>query len=98
MLKEINRLQNELVSPTELKRIKTQIIAQKTFEKDSIFGQAMELGLLETTGLGWQTADTYTDRINSITPEQLQQVARLYFQENALTEARLIPVLEEEQQ
>ncbi|WP_412754922.1 M16 family metallopeptidase [Legionella donaldsonii] len=98
MLKEIKRLQNELVSPTELKRIKTQIIAQKTFEKDSIFGQAMELGLLETTGLGWKTADTYTDRINSITPEQLQQVAQLYFQENALTEARLIPVLEEEQQ
>jgi zinc protease len=95
MLKEIKRLQDELISLNELRRIKTQIIAQKTFEKDSIFGQAMELGLLETVGLGWQTADTYTEHINSIKPEQLQQVARLYFQEGALTEAQLIPVLQE---
>ncbi|KTC85200.1 M16 family metallopeptidase [Legionella brunensis] len=96
MVKEIELLKNELVSPAELQRIKTQIIAQKTFEKDSIYGQAMELGLVETIGLGWQTADAYIDRINKITPEQIQEVARHYFRDIAETEALLIPVPQEE--
>jgi zinc protease len=92
ILKEINRLKTEPVSPAELQRVKTQIIAQKTYEKDSIFGQAMELGLLETIGLGRKTAEGYIDNINSITAEQIQQVANRYFQENAMTETRLIPI------
>lgn len=96
MEKEIERLKDELVSPEELQRVKTQIIAQKTFEKDSIFGQAMELGLLETIGLGWQTADTYTDQINKITPEQIREVAQRYFRDITATEALLIPAPQEE--
>lgn len=74
-----------------MSRIKTQVIAQKTFEQDSIFSQAMELGLLETLGLGWKTADRYTAKINSITPEQIQMAVKRYFKENNLTEALLIP-------
>jgi len=75
-----------------LQRIKTQIIAEKTFERDSIFGQAMELGVLETVGLGWPTGDKYVERINSVTPEQIQQAAQRYFKERSLTDAELIPV------
>ncbi|WP_133127524.1 M16 family metallopeptidase [Legionella nagasakiensis] len=90
-LSEINRLKHEKISEKELQRIKTQIIAQKTFERDSIFGQAMELGLLETIGLGWQTAEKYIEKINGITPEQVQQTAQRYFREEFLTEAELIP-------
>lgn len=93
MLKEIKALQDKPVSDIELKRVKTQIIAQKTFEKDSIFSQAMELGLLETIGLGWQTADAYADRINNITPQQIQAAAKEYFNEDSLTEAQLFPAL-----
>lgn len=91
VLTEIKRLQQVLISDAELARVKTQIIAQKTFERDSIFSQAMEMGLLETIGLGWQTADHYVERINSITPAQIQRVANTYFKDNNLTEARLIP-------
>lgn len=92
MLKQIKRLQDEPVNPTELQRIKTQIIAQKTYEKDSIFGQAMEIGLLETIGLGWQATERYADNINNITAEQIQQVAKRYFKDDAMTEAQLIPI------
>lgn len=91
ILKELARLQNERVSEAELTRVKTQIIAQKTFERDSIFSQAMEMGLLETIGLGWQAAEKYVDRINSVTPEQVKQVAKHYITDNHLTEALLIP-------
>ena len=91
ILTEIKRLQTEPMNEKELQRVKTQIIAQKTFERDSIFGQAMELGLLETIGLGWQTAEKYVDRINTVTIKQIQNTAQHYFQENNMTEALLIP-------
>ncbi len=91
IITEIKRLQTEPVNEKELQRVKTQIIAQKTFERDSIFGQAMELGLLETLGLGWQTAGKYIDRINSVTAQQVQKAAQRYFQGNNMTQALLIP-------
>lgn len=91
ILKELERLKNEPVGEKELERIKHQMIAEKTFERDSIFGQAMELGLLETVGLGWKTADQYVDKINQVTPEEIQKTAQRYFQEKAQTQARLIP-------
>ncbi len=91
ILAEIKRLQIEPINEKELQRVKTQIIAQKTFERDSIFGQAMELGLLETVGLGWQLAEKYVERINNITTMQVQKAAQHYFQENNMTEALLIP-------
>lgn len=91
ILAELTRLQKEQVSEAELQRVKTQIIAQKTFERDSIFGQAMELGVLETVGIGWQTAEKYIERINQITPAQIQKTAQRYFQPHELTEAHLIP-------
>ncbi|RAP35638.1 peptidase M16 [Legionella quinlivanii] len=94
LLREIHRLQTEPVNEVELNRIKTQIIAQKTFEKDSIFGQAMELGLLETIGLGSETAESYTSKIQAITPAQIQEAAQRYLNENTITEARLYPLLQ----
>lgn len=93
LLREIQQLQNLLVNNHELTRVKTQIIAQKTFEKDSIFAQASEIGLLETLGLGWQTTQVYSDQINRITPQQVQDVAKRYFTESTFTEAQLLPLL-----
>lgn len=91
LLAELISLKTTPVSEKELKRIKNQIIAQKTFEKDSIFGQAMELGMLETVGIGWRNTNNYAEAINSITPEQIQQTAQRYFQEQNMTEAELKP-------
>lgn len=91
LMQEIKNLQAKEVSSAELARIKTQLIAQKTFEKDSIFGQAMEIGLLETIGLGWQETENYINQVNNITPQQIQHAAKRYFQENSLTEGTLFP-------
>lgn len=98
ILNEIKRLQTEPIDQNELNRVKTQIIAQKTYGLDSIFGQAMEIGLLETIGVGWKASESYPDKINSITAEQVQQVANRYFQNITMTDARLIPAKEEGKQ
>ncbi|MCX7115406.1 MAG: pitrilysin family protein [Gammaproteobacteria bacterium] len=92
LLKEIHLLKTTMISPEELRRVKTQLVAQKTFEQDSLFGQAMELGMLETLGLGHQTAERYARNIQAVTAGQLRQTAQRYFIENNLTEASLLPI------
>ncbi len=91
ILKQIQKLKQTPLSEKELQRIKTQIIAQKVFERDSIFSQAMEIGMLETLGLGWQTSEAYINRIKAVTPEEIQSVAKRYFNEPNLTLAKLVP-------
>ena len=71
--------------------MKAQVVASSVFEQDSSFYQAMKIGILETVGLGWETKDEYVERINAVTAEQVQQVARKYLVENQLTVAELVP-------
>ncbi|MFO7593473.1 MAG: pitrilysin family protein [Pseudomonadota bacterium] len=89
---QVDRLRNELVSQEELDRIKAQITAAKVYELDSIFYQAMQLGMLETVGLDWREADRYVERLNAVTPEQVRQVAREFLQPERLTVATLKPL------
>ena len=56
----------------------------------------MELGLLETVGIGWKNTRNYAQSINSITSEQIQQTAQRYFQEKNSTEAELMPTKQTE--
>jgi len=88
---EIKQLQENLVDPQELKRIKAQVLADDIYQKDSNFYQAMQLGMLETIGVGWQKADEYVEKINQITAEQVREVAKKYFQEEHLNIAYLLP-------
>lgn len=88
---EVAQLQNELVSHEELQRIKAQVLANDIYQKDSNFYQAMQLGLLETVGIGWQKADDYVKKINLVTAEQVREVARKYLIEDSLTVAYLDP-------
>ncbi|MGD8407754.1 MAG: pitrilysin family protein, partial [Thiohalophilus sp.] len=92
LLEEIERLKNEPVSEQELARIKAQVVASDVYEKDSMFYQAMQMGTLETVGLGWQVMDEYRDKINAVTPEQIQVVARKYLQNSNRTVAVLDPL------
>ncbi|MDF1646545.1 MAG: pitrilysin family protein [Legionellaceae bacterium] len=88
---ELDALKTTPVPPEELKRVKTQLIAQKTFERDSVFGQAMELGMLESIGLGWKTTEQYEQRIRNVTASQVQAAAAHYFDDARMTEAHLLP-------
>ena len=91
IIDQIKAVQEELPAEQELARIKAQRVASSVFEQDSSFYQAMKIGIMETVGLGWETKDEYVDRINAVTAEQVQQVARKYFVEDKLTVAELIP-------
>jgi zinc protease len=88
---EVAQLKTDLVSNEELQRIKAQVLAKDVYQKDSNFYQAMELGLLETVGLGWQKADDYLAKINQVSAEQVREMARKYLNEDNLTIAYLDP-------
>ena len=89
---QIARLQNELVSADELKRVVTQAVASKVYEADSMFYQAMELGMLQTVGLDYRLLDGELDRIRAVTAEQVREVARKYLNDDNLTVAVLDPL------
>lgn len=91
VMAEIDKLKNEKVSIQELQRVKTQLLAQEIFEKDSMSEQASLLGLLETVGLPWQVAESFVDKISAVTAEEIQAVAQKYFQPKRLTVAELVP-------
>ena len=88
---EINTLKANLVSEDELERIKTQVVANDVYEKDSMFYQGMVIGTLETVGIPWQYADEYVDRVKAVTAEQVQAVAKKYLVDDGLTVAVLDP-------
>jgi zinc protease len=88
---QIRRVQDELIGEEELERVKAQLRADKVFELDSIFYQAMQIGMLETAGLSWKDADTYLPRIEAVTAQQVQAVARKYLVDDRLTVAELEP-------
>ncbi len=94
---EIRNLQETLVSEEELVRVKAQVIANEVYQQDSLRRQATIIGILETVGLGWQVMNEYSARINAVTAEQVQRVARKYLVEQGITIALLKPLDNEPQ-
>ncbi len=92
LLDEIEILKTELVSESELKRVKAQVIAGEVYERDSIQHMATLLGSLETVGLGHQYMDEYVPGVLAVTAQQIKDVAKKYLIEEHLTVAELIPL------
>lgn len=88
---EIAQLQEQPVEERELDRVKAQVVSQDIYQKDSLFYQALVLGVFESVGLGWRRVEEYVPGIRSVTAAQVQAVARKYFNDDGLTVAVLEP-------
>ena len=91
---QIKQLQTEPVSKAELDKVKNQVIAQHIFDQDPMSGKATQVGVLASLNLPWQTVNTYVTKIQSITPDQIQAVAKQYLIARCLTVATLTPLPE----
>lgn len=89
--KEIERLVTDGVSEDELKRVKAQVMAAEIFKRDSLFYQAMQIGKMESIGLGHRAVPKMLEQIQAVTAEQVQQVAAEFLHEDNLTVAVLDP-------
>jgi zinc protease len=88
---EVERVKRDGVSPEELARVKTQVVAAQVYKRDSMMAQAMEIGGYEAAGINWRKLDRILEQIRSVTAEEVQAVAGKYFGDDALTVAVLDP-------
>jgi zinc protease len=89
--REMTKIITEGVTQDELERAKAQAIAAQVFQRDSIMAQAREIGALEVTGISHKTIDLQLQKLREVTPEQVREVARKYYVEDALTISHLDP-------
>lgn len=88
---EIDALKKEPPSEREVQKAKNQIEASFVFGQDSIYSQAMKIGMFELLG-GWKLMDKYLEGIRKVTPEEVQRVARKYLTDDNRTVGILMPV------
>ena len=79
------------LSEQELKRVKAQVIAAQVFERDSIFFQAMQIGVLEVAGYPHRTIDVMLKKLQDVTAAEVQAVAKKFLIDDSLTVAVLDP-------
>lgn len=91
MKKEIEDLKNVPITEEELQKHKIQYIADKVFEQDSLSTQAKNIGFLKTLGLNHKEIEHMPKEIQSITPADIQKIAKKYFKDSSLTLIRLYP-------
>jgi len=88
---EIASVQKDGVSATELKRAKAQLLASQVYKLDSMFGQAMEIGQTEASGLPYRKIDRMLEKLQQVTAAEIQAVAKKYFTDDTLTVGTLDP-------
>ncbi len=92
ILAQLERIKREPATPEELKRVKAQVVARQVYNRDSVFSQAMLIGMLETVGLDWHFIDGYVGRVRAVTAQQVQEVARKYLVDSNMTLVSLNPL------
>ena len=85
------RVALEGVSEAELARVKTQWIASRVYDRDSLQHQASELGSNWVQGLPLDAEDRLLALLRSVGPQEVQSVAQRYFGDDQLTVATLLP-------
>ncbi len=88
---EIKRLLDEGVSAAELQRARAQLLAAQVYKLDSMFGQAMEIGQAEASGLSYKDIDRMLARLKAVSADEVLAAARKYLVDDSLTVGILDP-------
>ena len=86
LLAEIDLLGREPVGERELQKVKNQQLAGDFRKLESKFGLMLQLLTYEALG-DWANINAFSDRIQAVTPEDVQRVAKRYFTETNRTVA-----------
>ncbi|MCL2075188.1 MAG: insulinase family protein [Betaproteobacteria bacterium] len=92
MREEIADIAEHGVSEDELKRAKAQLIAGRVYARDSVFGQAMEIGSMEVLGFSHQAIGAIIKRLEEVSADDIRAAARKWFEDDALTVGVLEPI------
>ena len=86
---EIEKATQELIPAAEVEKIKARAKAQFIFGLTSNQGLAIQLASYQIYWGDWQEAFRELDRINAVTPEDIQRVAKQYFTKENRTVAAM---------
>ena len=88
---EVARIGREGVSPAELERVKTQWMASNVYERDSVMGQAQNLGNYWIQSMPLDAEDKLLAELKKVTSDDVKAVAAKYFGDDQLTVGTLVP-------
>lgn len=88
---QIEEVKQHGVTTAELHRIKAAVIAADVYKRDSVFYQAMQIGQLATMNYPLSLLQNNANRLQAVTSEQVQAVARKYLVPDRMTLVSLDP-------
>ena len=87
---ELDRLASEPPAEIELQRVRNQLEAGTVRRLESNFGLAVQLAGSESLFGDWRTTFHLEERLEAVTPADIQRVARKYFRASNRTVATLV--------
>jgi zinc protease len=87
----LNEIKNKGVTESELNRVKSQLLSSQIYKRDSVFAQAMEIGMSEMEGISWKYLNEMLTKVQKVTSKDIQSVVAKYFVDDQLTIAILDP-------
>lgn len=91
VLDQIARLQSEPVTPEELDRSRQRIISDKIFSRETVEGQARDIGYLAMNLGDLDFNDRYYSRLQSVDSRDIMEVSRRIFHPERATVGFLSP-------
>lgn len=88
---QIEEVKKNGVTAAELHRVKAAVIAADVYKRDSMFYQAMQIGQLETMRYPLSLLQNNAARVQAVTSEQVQAVAKKYLVPDQMTLVSLDP-------
>jgi zinc protease len=91
LLAEINKIKSSGVTPAEVASVKQQFIAEDAYKRDGTAAIAGEIS--EWIGVGdWTLYVTFPQKVQQVTPADVQRVAKQYFGSDQSTTGWFVPV------
>jgi len=78
MLNEMARLQHEAVSAEDIQAVVAQYLTSYYLGQETNAAQAGELAQYELIGGGWRNSIDFLEKLNAVTPADIQRVAQKY--------------------
>ena len=92
LLAQVKKVADEGVSEAELARVKAQLIASQVYKRDSVYGQAVEIGQNVTIGFEVGDIDRMIEQVKTVTAQEVQYAAQRFFDQDQLTVGTLYPL------
>jgi zinc protease len=91
LIAELNKIKTSGVTPAEVASVKQQYIAEDAYKRDGTAAVASEIS--EWIGIGdWTLYVTFPQKVQQVTPADVQRVARQYFSADQSTTGWFVPV------